>query len=468
MSFIDSLPAQLRNVLTPKDSAAIQRAFSSIPSSPLWVAYSGGLDSSVLLHLSCYWCRYHQQALPRAVHVHHGLSPSADEWLQHCLDQSALLGVTLVGRRVALSLSGKGIENAAREARYTVFEEVLDQGEVLLQAHHLGDQAETLLLRLLRGAGIEGLAAMPVQRSLGKGSLYRPLLGISRALILRIGQALGLTWIHDESNDAVDFDRNYLRHEVLPKLAERWPAAEARFAATARHCGEVAMLMDDLARRDFCTVSLSEHAMALSLEALTQLPAGRQKGVLRYWFRRLEVPVPGEKVFAAIQSDLIAAREDANPEVRWGDVVLQRSRQQLHLARKALPDAATRVRSSAIVSFDPYIDEHVYWMGRAWKVIRKGAGQCLPGVWLRYPQPNESASLRLRGGGETIRQAGDMHHRTLKYLFQHHAIPVWEREGLPLVFIGEQLVGVADRFVAAEAAVSASEAGWRLSAVFDI
>ena len=206
-----------------------------LPSSYL-IAYSGGMDSHVLLvalaELSS--SRPNFPAL-RAVHVHHGLSPYADDWADHCQSICQNLGVELVVHWVEVASHQASLERAARVARYQVFESVLKPGEILLQGHHQDDQAETLLLRLLRGTGVDGAKAIPAQRRLGAGEVFRPLLDFSREQLAQYARHQQLQWIEDESNQDTGFDRNYLRHQVLPLLQQRWPAASkvlARFAGS--------------------------------------------------------------------------------------------------------------------------------------------------------------------------------------------------------------------------------------------
>lgn len=278
------------------------------PDERLTVGLSGGCDSVVLLHLLA---RLGYPGRLDAIHVHHGLSPNADAWAQFCADYCARLGVPLTIRRVVVDPSpGLGLEAAAREARYAAFAETAR--DCLLLAQHRGDQAETVLFNLLRGAGVTGAAGMPAERAFGKLRLLRPLLDCSRADIEAYAGEAGLSWVDDESNADTSLTRNFLRHEALAALNQRFSAAEASLAQAARHFGEAAGLLDDLAALDWQQTSEND---AARLSALKTLSLPRLKNLLRYRLRQLGWQVPVASRLDEFARQLQSAGPDRHPEL---------------------------------------------------------------------------------------------------------------------------------------------------------
>lgn len=273
----------------------------------LWVGLSGGCDSVVLLHVLS------SLGLGEiaAIHVHHGLSPNADAWAEFCAGYCQRLGVRLVTRHVAVDMSsGLGLEAAARAARYAAFANCL--GDSLLLAQHRGDQAETVLFNLLRGTGVTGAAGMPVERRFGRLRLLRPLLDISRAEIERYALDEGLTWVDDESNVDTSLTRNYLRHEALTAISQRFPSAEASLAQAASHFAEAAGLLDELAAHDWQLVAEGEAAL---MRPLRQLSLPRLKNLLRYRLRSLGWQVPVAARLEEFARQLQSAAPDRHPEL---------------------------------------------------------------------------------------------------------------------------------------------------------
>lgn len=273
-------------------SIHLRQAMQPWRTAPAWrIAFSGGLDSSVLLHLLADWARHEDLPPLSAIHVHHGLQPAADAWPEYCAQFCARLDIPLEVVRVQVA-PGASLEQAARRVRYAAFAERLGSGEVLLGAQHRDDQAETLLLRLLRGAGVRGLAAMPASRPLGQGSLVRPLIDCSRAELQAYAQSHGLAWVEDPSNADERFSRNFLRRQVMPLLAERWPQMTASLARSASHLSEAQQLLDELAEMDLlaargvCALPWLP-LPSLDLSAVTALSDARQRNLLRHWLAPL-------------------------------------------------------------------------------------------------------------------------------------------------------------------------------------
>lgn len=293
------------------------------PDAPLTVGLSGGCDSVVLLHLLAGLKR---PGLLQAIHVHHGLSPNADAWAAFCSEYCHRLGVPLTIRHVNVETgSGLGLEAAARHARYAVFAEAAP-GSLLL-AHHRGDQAETVLFNLLRGAGVTGAAGIPVERTWGGLRLLRPLLDIPRSDIEAYAGAAGLTWITDESNADTTLTRNFLRHEALVGLSQRFPAAEASLAQAAANFAEAVVLLDELAELDWQQVG---DGAAAKMAALRGLALPRLKNLLRYRLRCLGWQVPVASRLDEFARQLLAAAPDRHPELLLPDGTMRVAGRRLH------------------------------------------------------------------------------------------------------------------------------------------
>lgn len=283
------------------------------------VGLSGGCDSVVLLHVL-------RGLLPEreidAVHVHHGLSPNADLWAAFCEDYCHRLGVPLFVARVAVARdSADGLEAAARAARYAALARLA--GPVLMLAHHRDDQAETVLLNLLRGAGPAGLAAMRPMRPWVNGTLLRPLLACGRTQVEAYAQAEGLVWIEDDSNGDSRHARNFLRLELMPLIGRRFPAVSERLVSTAGLCRESEELLAQLAEIDW---AMAAEGDALNLRALRNLPEMRARNLLRYRLRCLGWQVPGQARLGEFVRQLREAGPDRHPELRLPDGVMRAGR----------------------------------------------------------------------------------------------------------------------------------------------
>lgn len=428
--------------------------FSTIPStSTLWIAYSGGVDSHVLLHALA---SLSQRKL-RALHINHGLSPNAVKWQAHCREVCAELGIPFQALSVcAKSPAGESPEAFARKARYQALAEQMEPGDYLLTAHHQDDQAETLLLQLFRGAGTKGLASMPKQISFGPGYLWRPLLAYRRDDLLVYARAQQLCWIEDESNDNTAFDRNFIRHHVLPMLQQRWPALTATLARTATHCAEADQLLDVLAAEDVKQVQGHSEAI-LSIDKIVSLTAGRQRHLLRYWLRQLGFAVPTEAQLKRIQRDVLSCALDANPIVRYADVEVRRYRDALYAKKQQ-----TRVSLTDLVL--PWDLNEIFMLPHDQGVLRVCWEQ---GRGIRSLSEHERAQLtvRFRQGGEVFHPLGRQGSHPLKKLWQEWGVPPWQRNHVPLIYQGEQLICVVGYAIAASHTVLTDEWGWEVECI---
>jgi tRNA(Ile)-lysidine synthase len=403
-----------------------------------WVAYSGGLDSTVLLELAAE-LRGSLSPVLSAIHIDHGLNPGSAAWARHCEARCADLEVPLVQQRVQVRIQdGQGPEAAARAARYAALADLLEPGDLLLTAHHRDDQAETLLLALLRGAGVRGLAAMPEVAALGAGRLVRPLLPFGRADLLAYARARGLGWVDDPSNLDLDLDRNWLRHRILPLVAERWPAVGRNLARSAGHCAEAAALVDRLAAGEVARLA-GQRTGTLSVAALRGLDPPLCRAVLRHWMRGRGLPVPDTRHLARVLDEVLPARPDAAPLVAWSGCEVRRYRDDL-FALAPLPPAPVGVD----LTWERSPLDLPGGLGRLH--LRDAGGRELAPEVLGY------GLLRVRFGvaGVHCRPVGGVHHRTLKHLYQEAGVPPWLRGHVPLVFFEGRLMAVGDLWVCGE------------------
>ena len=422
------------------------------PDNRFAVAFSGGLDSTVLLHAAHAVMRDRDDGNLRAIHVHHGLSPNADAWEARCRGICEALGIVLHVERIQIRRDeGASLENLARQRRYEVFEALLSPGEVLLMAHHLDDQAETFLLRTLRGAGPRGLAAIPARRALGKGSLYRPFLETSRQALEQWAHSQALQWVDDESNASLHHDRNYCRHAVLPLLEARWPGYRESWMRTSQLAQEADELTEALAQLDFALVKTGSLTV-LDSERLQGLSAARQRNVLRYWLQLAGAPDPGWNVLTHIVDEMLAASVEAHPELRWREgglsVVVRRHKGCLFL-QKVMQTIAT----SSQFPWHPHDILHLPSNGCVYALAVDGQG-------LRIPE-GAHVTLRYRQGGEVCRLAG-RRSRPLKKILQDANIPPWLRERIPLVHIDDVLVCIPGIGICEGWLGGTGEAGWKV------
>lgn len=414
---------------------ALTEVLSRDDGRPVMLGFSGGLDSSVLLHACAASAQLRACGL-RALHVHHGLHRHADAWAAHCATVCATLDVPLTVVRVAVAeAAGGGPEAAARQARHAAFQAALRDDEVLALAHHRDDQSETFLLRALRASGPDGLAAMRPWRRLGRGWLWRPLLDLPRSALLAYAQQHALRWIEDPSNADTGLDRNFLRHRVLPLLRERWPQGDAAFARSA---ALAAAAVELLAAEDAQALAVvrSTDPHALDVAALLRLPPARRARVLRCWIAALALPPLPAGGVVHVESQLLAAGADGRAEFAWHGARIRRWRGRLHADRQRRPWPQ---------------DWTAHWDGRAPALLPGGGTLSLEGA----AQFDTLLLLRGRRGGERITLPGRRHAHALKHVLQDLGVPPWLRGRLPLLSSG-----AGELLAAGDVAYSAGFDAW--------
>jgi tRNA(Ile)-lysidine synthase len=399
----------------------------------LAVAFSGGTDSSAMLHALAQMPEARQRGL-RALHVDHGLHPDSAGWAAHCARFCEALEVPLVGLRCAIdAASGEGIEAAARRARYAALAGSLRDGEWLALAQHRDDQIETVLLKLLRGAGPDGLGGMRPTRPLGPGLLWRPLLEVSREELAKYLIDNGIQAIDDPANKDPRFARNLLRHDLLPAIERHWPHAGTAILHSARLCR---VASDHLARdADGALARVRREDLTLDADAWLALPDALRALVLDRWLREQGLRAPADAQRLELERQVAGAAEDAVPCVGWDGAEVRIWDGRLHASRP-LPPLPGDWRSA--------------WEGGI-LALPKGCGTLVTdgGQPRSAPTFDPPLGVRLRRGGERIKPDGDPHTRELRALFQQARIPPWLRVRCPLIYADDELIAVADRWTSA-------------------
>ena len=428
-------------------AAAIGRLLQRHVGARVLVAFSGGVDSTVLLHALS------QQLPPHrllALHVDHSIQAGSGGWAIHCVKVCSQWGIQ-IRKTVLIPAARPHLDEAAcRDARYAWFASLIQPGDVLVTGHHRDDQVETVLYRLLRGSGVHGLGGIQPERPFGSGVLARPFLGCSRSDITAYATEQGLSWVTDPSNEDRRYDRNFLRHEIIRPLAARWPASGRSIDRAARHLRHAHALLEEIARQDYdelwepaANCCLGHHG-CMGVVRLEGLSVGRRFNLLRYWMSRNGYQPPGTKRLDELWRQANVARGDGNVRVAWPDAEFRRFRAYLYLLPRQLmgplPDS---------ISWTTHIPI-----------------QC-PGVGLRlHARVSNEGSLRLKPEWSTrlelswlrrrvrLKPTGGQHRRRLRNIFQESRIPPWERRRLPMisrdgVAIGIPGVVLVDGFAAA-------------------
>ena len=397
------------------------------------VGYSGGMDSSVLLHLVSALLKngtdFGSVRIPfhaHAVHVHHGLSADADAWEAFCRRHAAQAEIPFTTLRVKVSQDkNQSPEEAARTARYEAFRRFMQSGDVLLLAHQQDDQAETLLLQLLRGSGPQGLAAMPEFRQFARGFILRPMLKLPRSRVSAYARENGLHWVDDLSNANTDYDRNYLRRRLVPVIAERWPQWSRTLGRAADHQSEAAAVMNQAADGLLKLCMGSDNT--LDVAAVLPLNDNEKRLLLRRWLQQCGMKPPSLRRLRHLIASFLSGLSSSGGVVCWPGTEVRRYRNKLYAMEPLLPITQKPEvvwRSDTDLNL-PQVNKTLSW------------------CQLREQSPELAAAsslvVRLRCGGETYLHPGKKFHKPLKKLFQELGIPPWQRDRIPLIYAEGEL-----------------------------
>jgi tRNA(Ile)-lysidine synthase len=385
-----------------------------------WIAFSGGLDSQVLLH---FLSNQFRKLSFKAIHINHQIVSESYQWEKHCRKICRELNIPLKIIRVEIKRqSGESLEAKAREARYNAFKKILKKNDILFTAHHLDDQAETFLFQLLRGAGLRGVSAMPNISALGKGFLVRPLISFPRKDLKIYAEHFKLNWLEDPSNQDAKFDRNYLRNNIFPLLKKKWPEVHKTFSRFAAHCKEQEKLLTILSEKDYQDCQ-GKFLNTLSIFKLKLFDKSRQKNLLRHFIEKLNFDLPSEKILNQIIK-IMGAAQDKNPIVKWINAECRRYQDHLFIL------SSIKTRSAELSK------EEINW-------IQKN-------ILINFKNLNfNDLMITYRKGGEKFKSKNSKHTRTLKKLFQEWEIPPWLRDKIPLVYYNNELIGVVGYAVGA-------------------
>ncbi len=397
------------------------------------LALSGGVDSRVLLDLLSQY-RRDTGSDCLAVHVHHGLSQNADSWAQQCQAWCQDAQIELVVERVELALTGRSIEESAREARYLALAKHIEVGDVLLTGQHCDDQLETFLLALKRGSGPKGLSAMAKTMPFARGKIIRPLFTASRSDIECYANSKGLNWVEDESNQDTRFDRNFIRHQVAPVLQQRWPHFSKAVQRSSELCAEQEALLEELLSEKL------QHALVaderLSIDALAAQSERVRGQLIRMWFARLGQKMPSRDHLNKIWSQVALARQDANPILNLSQGQIRRSGGDLYWL-ETVKDISTWQRDIGLEQIVE-LPEELGTLQLSASTYGQLSAAALSGGKLRVMFNPEGLSAHPSERG---------HSRKLKKLFQEYGVPSWQRRRLPILMCGERVVAIADLFV---------------------
>lgn len=430
-----TLPLNIMNEQVPFSSLIHRVVLDKVSQhQELLIAYSGGIDSTVLLHALMV---LRQQYLPNlkinAIYIHHGISENADNWAKHCQQQCLNWQIPCVVEKVSLLLEQGNIEEQARNARYSAMRKHLTAGMVLCTAQHQDDQSETFLLALKRGSGPAGLSAMAEQSQLNNISLLRPLLTITRQQIEQYAQSYQLSWVEDESNQDDHYDRNFLRLNVLPILNNRWPHFNQMVARSASLCQEQQQLLDELLTDTFKQMIDEQHSLAV--EPLFAFSDVKRNALLRMWFKSHKISMPSRQQLENIWQTVILAKEDSNPIFLLHDKQIRRYQHRLYL----LPQ------------YQDLQSINLNWDLQQPLIFPDGLG-CLSiattdiMTGCRLPQANEIVSVRFQAQG-VLNIVGRRGSRQIKKIWQELGIPPWRRSRTPMVFYNETLIAAVGIFI---------------------
>lgn len=415
------------------------------------VGFSGGLDSTVLLHLMWRWCSQHHIQL-KALHIHHGINSQADAFEKNCEQFCQLFSIPFLSQCVQVHSTSQGLEASARAARYQACEAILNVGEILLFAHHADDQAETVLLQLMRGSGVRGLSAMPDYRIFGKGFLARPLLPFSREAILNYAIMHNLSWVEDQSNEDLQLSRNFLRKKIMPVLKMHWGDPVSALCQSANHCARAQQVVDQFMIRHYLQSESKAISHILSYEKIKKESLNIQLECLRTFIHGHGFRMPPQLKLETFVHQVQTAASDRFPILQWDEVEIRKYGERLFLM-KAFPSQTIKKMDSLIWHLGERVE------------IFLGCCQSDSSLADHSSENYLSAKLkqieiRFRQGNAAIKL--HQHHQSLKNIFQMKKIPPWWRDHWPLLYYENECVGVLGIVLAKSVQANPGEVGFRI------
>jgi tRNA(Ile)-lysidine synthase len=393
------------------------------------VAFSGGLDSQALLYNMYQLREINPEIKLEAVHIHHGVNAEADNWLEACRAQCSKLNIVFKHIHITLDYNTKdGFEAQARKQRYQALWKACPNTAALVTAHHADDQAETMLFRLFRGAGLRGLSAMQKENNNSSRPLLRPLLNNSRQEIEAYARANNLLWVEDPSNKNIDLSRNYIRHEIIPRIKHRWPNAAQNMEQAAEHLQNAQQILDLYLEQELKNICTSKKQ--ININELKKFSPEHQSLLLRLWIRQHQLTAPTTKQLDQVLQ-MIHSKEDAQPQLSWGENIIRRFNQKIGIY-KVFPKKDL---------------EEILWDGKTTLLLPQQIGAInfsLAAGGLKPPSKDEKIFIRWKKPSFKFKIAGHKHHKDYKSLMQDFHIPPWERDRIPLIYFNDTCVALAN------------------------
>ena len=395
------------------------------------IAFSGGLDSTALLSLLTKLRQNRPHFQLRAIHIHHGLSPNADAWMTHCERICTACKIPLIVEKVCVDRTD-GLEAGARKARYHAIARHLQTDEILVTAHHLQDQTETFFLALKRGSGIQGLGAMQSQSTVYNLPVLRPLLNFSRQQLEDYARSENLTWIEDESNADHRYDRNFLRHDILPPLRTRWAHFDRAVQRSAQHCFEQQQLINELLATEF-EQNYQKTDRTFNIADFPHFSLYKQRALIRLWLAAQQLEMPSLVQLERLMQDVIFARQDANPQFQLGEKIVRRYQYKLYLT-----DKFADLRN---IKIDVTLNQPIELPDNLGNIILTEKDKCIYVQWKdtisTLAFTTQPIQIRFAYSGK-VKLTQSHVNEDIKKIWQHLAVPPWQRGRIPLIFYGEQ------------------------------
>ena len=433
---------------TQNIEAIFSKEIGSLVSRKFLLAFSGGVDSVVLLDLLVNVLK-ESDAL-RIIHINHNLNEHSNDWAQFSSEVCEKYGLPLICASVEPKRHGKGLEADARELRYQSFRDVIQDDEYLLTGHHQDDQMETLLYRIFRGTGIDGLRAIRREIKFGKGFLYRPMLNISREKIEEYAQLKNLKWIYDSSNDDSSYDRNFLRKDIIPLIKKRWPSVENKVSRLSVIAEQNQLLLNELAIEDVGQLKNYNH---LDIETLSEKSYPRIINIFRFMIKKNNMSVPSMRVLNEGIKTLMHSKSKS-PSMTWNDNTIRRYKHRLYFLNSALNSPND-------------LSNEMSWDIKKTINLGKNLGSIqarfLNGEGISLNRCPSNLAIKYRKGGEEIKPSGHKITKSLKNLFQENNVLPWVRDKIPLIYVDQELISVGDLWFNQDFKASANEDGFLIT-----